>query len=64
VLEAGCGETFATTDELAARTIALARDPARLARLGAVARTRADGFAFDTFAEGLDAVVAGSTVTS
>ena len=62
VREAGCGELFATTDELAAKTVALVRDDARRAQLADVARTRAGEFAYDRFADRLDALVDTMTV--
>jgi glycosyltransferase involved in cell wall biosynthesis len=57
VREAGCGELFATTDELAARTVALVRDDARRAELAERARASAAEYAYDRFAERLDALV-------
>jgi glycosyltransferase involved in cell wall biosynthesis len=62
VREAGCGELFATTDELAARTVALVRDDARRAELAERARASAAEFAFDRFAERLDTLVDAMTV--
>jgi glycosyltransferase involved in cell wall biosynthesis len=57
VREAGCGELFATTDELATRTLALVRDDARRERLATTARARSEEFAFDRFAERLEQIV-------
>jgi glycosyltransferase involved in cell wall biosynthesis len=62
VREAGCGELFATTDELAARTVALVRDDGRRAELAERARASAAEFAFDRFAERLDTLVDAMTV--
>ena len=64
VREAGCGEVFATTDELATKTVALVRDDARREILAAAARVRAADFAFDHFAERLDALVATMAVSA
>jgi glycosyltransferase involved in cell wall biosynthesis len=57
VREAACGELFATTDELATKTVALVRDDARRQQLAAMACSRATEFAYDRFAERLDALV-------
>ncbi len=62
VREAGCGEVFATTDELATKTVALVRDDTRRELLATAARTRAADFAYDHFAERLDAIVDTMTV--
>ncbi len=64
VREAGCGEVFATTDELATKTVALVRDDARREVLAAAARVRAADFAYDHFAERLDALVATMAVSA
>ena len=64
VREAGCGEVFATTDELAAKTVALVRDDARREVLAAAARVRAADFAYDHFAERLQALVATMAVSA
>jgi glycosyltransferase involved in cell wall biosynthesis len=64
VRESGCGELFATTDELAAKTVALVRDDARRARLAGATRARAAEFAYDRFAERLDALVDTMTATA
>jgi glycosyltransferase involved in cell wall biosynthesis len=55
--EAGCGELFTTTEELAMRTLELVDDPTRLARMSVAAAARAEDFAFDRFAERLETVV-------
>jgi glycosyltransferase involved in cell wall biosynthesis len=55
--ETGCGELFTTTEELATRTRELVDDPDRLARLAAAACARAEDFAFDRFADGLETLV-------
>jgi glycosyltransferase involved in cell wall biosynthesis len=57
VQDARCGEVFATLDELAAKTVALVRDDARRTELAGTARARAAEFAYDRFAERLDALV-------
>jgi glycosyltransferase involved in cell wall biosynthesis len=57
VQDARCGEVFATLDELAAKTVALVRDDARRTELASTARARAAEFAYDRFAERLDALV-------
>ena len=62
VRETGCGELFATTDELATKTVALVRDDTRRAELADAARARAAEFAYDRFAERLDALVDTMTV--
>jgi glycosyltransferase involved in cell wall biosynthesis len=62
VREAGCGEVFATIDELATKTVALVRDDARRELLASAARARAADFAYDRFAERLDAIVDTMTV--
>jgi glycosyltransferase involved in cell wall biosynthesis len=62
VREGGCGELFATIEELAAKTVALVRDDARRDQLAAAARERATEFAYDRFAERLDALVDTITV--
>jgi glycosyltransferase involved in cell wall biosynthesis len=62
--EAGCGVLYATIEELAERTRALIADPAEMTRLAASAQQRAEDFAFDRFAERLDALVAGIGVAS
>ena len=65
VREAGCGEVFATTDELATKTgRARARRRARARSLAAAARVRAADFAYDHFAERLDALVATMAVSA
>jgi len=62
VRESGCGDVFATTDELATKTVALVHDDARRERLAAAARARAADFAYDHFARRLDAIVDTMTV--
>jgi len=62
VREARCGEVFATTDELATKTVALVRDDARRELLAGAARARAADFAYDHFAERLDEIVESMTV--
>ncbi len=62
--ETGCGVLYATIDELAERTRALIADPTEMTRLAAAAVRRAEDFAFDHFAERLDALVAGIGVAS
>jgi glycosyltransferase involved in cell wall biosynthesis len=57
VRDAGCGDVFSTIDELATTTVALVRDDARRERQSATARARAEEFAYDRFAERLDALV-------
>jgi glycosyltransferase involved in cell wall biosynthesis len=57
VRDSRCGELFATIDQLAAKTVALVRDDARREQLASAARTRAADYAYDRFAERLDALV-------
>ena len=64
VRDAGCGEVFATLDELATTTLALVRDDARRERLATTARARAEEFAYDRFADRLHALVDTMTVPS
>jgi glycosyltransferase involved in cell wall biosynthesis len=64
VTEAGCGAVFATTDELAEKTLALVRDHARRAELAAIARRRSEEFAYDRFADRFDGIVDAMTVAT
>lgn len=57
VRDAGCGELFANVEELADKTLALVRDEPRRGVLAAAARVRASEYAYDHFAERLDALV-------
>ncbi len=53
------GIRYTTTDDLAARTLALVRDPREIERLATAAARRAEMFTFDHFADHVEELVAG-----
>jgi len=57
VKESGCGFVYSTLDELASRTVALVGTPGRVEELSSLAVTASAEYAFDRFAEHLDAVI-------
>lgn len=61
---ADCGVTYSTVEELAAHTIALANDPGGVRRRSANAIRQAGEFAFDRFAERIEALAEELATTS